>query len=201
MKLSKEKRDRILLISLLTLGLCFGLWNVVIKTRAAQIALERKNLEQAERQLSQARSWIERAQTIQTDLERATLQLQEREELLASPLDTFAWSRVLLEQARQEFPVTIVDVTRPQAGPMRLLPEFPYRAATFTVKGLAHYHEFGRFLADFENRHPYFRVENIELTKGSVAGSESSKTELRPESLSFKMDIVALLRPTTQVNR
>jgi hypothetical protein len=197
MKLSKEKRDRILLISMLTVGLCFGLWHVVIKSRAAQIAVEQKNLAQAEQQLSQARSWIERAQTIQSDLDRTTLQLQEREELLASPLDTFAWSRVLLEQARQKFLVNILDVTRPQAGPMRFLPEFPYGTATFTVKGLAHYHEFGRFLADFENRHPYFRVENIELTKGNVVGSESSQLELNAETLSFKMDIVALLRPTT----
>jgi hypothetical protein len=198
MKLSKEKRDRILLTGVLTLGLCFGLWHVVIKSRAAQLTAERARLEREETQLSEARRWIEQAQTIQADLDRAVDQLQQREEKLASPHDTFAWSRVLLESARQEFPVDIRDVTRPTVGPMRLLPEFPYRTATFTVNGYAHYHEFGRFLAHFENRHPYFRVENIELFRRGVAGSQPTQPGGGAELLSFKMDIVALLRPTTE---
>jgi hypothetical protein len=199
MKLNKEKRDRIILTSMLTVALGFGLWQVVIKSRTAQITAERIRLEQEERRLSEARSWIERAQAIQADLERAVAQLEEREQSLASPLDTFAWSRVLLEQARQEFPVDIIDVTRPQVGPAGLLPEFPYRAATFTVSGRSHYHDFGRFLADFENRHPYFRVENVELSRRASAGSDPARSaEGGSELLSFKMDIVTLLRPTTQ---
>jgi hypothetical protein len=200
MKLSKEKRDRIILICMLAVGLCFGLWHFVIKSRTAQITSERARLQQEEKQLAQARSWIERAHTIQADLERTTMELMEREDRLASPLDTFAWSRVLLEQARQEFPVDIVDVTRAQVGPMRVLPKFPYQAATFTVSGRAHFHDFGRFLAAFENHHPYFRVEIAELTRGSAAGSGLKRID-DSELLSFKIDIVALVRPTTPSNR
>jgi hypothetical protein len=196
MKLSKEKRDRIILICMLAVGACFGLWHFVIKSRTAQITTERNRLEQEERQLAQAQSWLQRAHTIQAELELTTAELMEREEQLASPLDTFAWSRLLLEQARQEFAVDIIDVTRPRIGPMLVLPQFPYRAATFTVRGRAHFHDFGRFLADFENRHPYFRVEISELSRVSAAGSEPRSSE-DLELLSFKMDIVALLRPTT----
>jgi hypothetical protein len=198
MKLSKEKRDRILLITLFTVAGCFVLWHLIIKPKAVQVAGHTARLAQAEKQLSDATSWIERAQVVQTALEAATTELQEREERLASPLDTFAWSRVLLDQARSKFPVDIIDVTRPQVGPMRAIPGFPYRAATFTVNGRAHYHHFGQFLADFENQHPYFRVENIELSRRSAAGSDAPGSTSETELLSFKMDIVALMRPTTQ---
>jgi hypothetical protein len=198
MKLSKEKSDRILLISIFAVAICFGLWHLVIKSRTSQIVSDQARLAQAEQELANAVSWIERAQEVQAALEAATAELQEREEKLASPLDTFAWSRVLLDQARSEFPIEIVDVTRPQVGPMRSLPAFPYRAATFTVSGRAHYHHFGQFLADFENRHPFFRVENIELSRRSPTGPETPVSASETELLSFKMDIVALMRPTTQ---
>ena len=37
---------------------------------------------------------------------------------------------------------------------VNLLPNFPYKQATLTVAGTAHFHDLGRFLADFENQIP-----------------------------------------------
>lgn len=199
MKLTKEKRDRILLISMITVGLCFGLWHLVIKTRSAQITTERERLVQEERRLHEARAWIERAETIMDELESATADLVTREDRLASPTDTFGWSLLFLDRARQGHSIEIIDVKRPQVGSVRLLPQFPYRAATFTINGQAHYHDFGRFLADFENRHPYFRVENIELSRRTSSRSDEPQANVpgsAGEMLSIKMDIVALLRPS-----
>jgi hypothetical protein len=197
MKLTKEKRDQIILISMITIGLCFGLWHFVIKTRSAQITAERERFEQEERRLHEARNWIERAQTIMDELDSATTELIAREDRLASPTDTFGWSLLFLDRTRQGHAIEIVDVKRPQVGSVRFLPQFPYRAATFTVNGQAHYHDFGRFLADFENRHPYFRVENIELSRRTGSGSDGAQAPgPGGEMLSIKMDIVALLRPS-----
>jgi hypothetical protein len=69
-----------------------------------------------------------------------------------------------------------------------LLPKFPYKQATLSVEGVARYYDLGRFLADFENQYPFVRLINIELEPASGA-SEAGQ-------LSFRMDIVTLIRPS-----
>jgi hypothetical protein len=58
-----------------------------------------------------------------------------------------------------------------------------------TIGGTSYYHDLGKFIADFENQFPLFRVLNLEMEPApSVAGAEKEK-------LSFKMDVVALVKP------
>ena len=73
---------------------------------------------------------------------------------------------------------------------VNLLPDFPYKQATFTVAGTARFHDFGRFLADFENEFPHVRVVNLSLDANTPAGGEDAET------LNFKMEIVTLIKPT-----
>ena len=68
------------------------------------------------------------------------------------------------------------------------MPDFPYKQATLTVAGTARFHELGQFLADFENRFPHVRLVNLTLD----ANSPSAAVE--PETLSFKLDIVTLVK-------
>jgi hypothetical protein len=198
MRLSKQKRDRIILVCLLTVGICFGLWHGVMKSRMARIGAEQARLEAEQKRFEEARGWLERAQRVEADLESATAAVREFEDKMASEADTYAWSYVLLDRARQSYPVEIIDVSRPQLGAMRLLPQFPYRSATFTVTGRAYYHDFGQFLADFENNHPYFCVENVDLSRQSASATDTARAVGNSEILSFKIDIVALIRPTSR---
>ena len=116
---------------------------------------------------------------------------------MAPGVDLYSWARQLLDKARAGHEVNIIDVTRPSKGEVGLLAQFPYEAANFSVRGAAYYHDFGKFLADFENQFPYFRVQNLSLTAGSegTAGADSSGSRAGEEKLSFKMDIVALVKP------
>src|SRR3989442_1940594 len=104
---------------------------------------------------------------------------------------------MLHEKARARHDVKIIEVTRPVKGEIGLLPQFPYQATVFTARGAGHYHDFGKFLADFENSFPYFRVQNISLSPGldSVAGTDASTAATGEENLSFRMEIVALIKP------
>jgi hypothetical protein len=86
---------------------------------------------------------------------------------------------------------------KPSVGPVRLLPDFPYEAATFTVVGRGHYHDFGRFIAQFENEYPYYRLENIELTSRSLM-TDSESTPAEREMLDLKFNVVALLKPPSE---
>lgn len=197
MKLSKEKRDRIVLVVLLTLAVGWGLWQFVVKTRAAQLAAQRLELDKLEGQLVQAVDWIERAQAVERELTEAEAALARVEATLGNRVDPYAWSYVLLDTVRQQHPALLnLDVAgKPSVGPVRLLPSFPYEATTFTVVGRGHFHDFGRFLAEFENDYPFFRVENIELTSRSSM-TESQATLDEREMLNLKFDVVALIKPT-----
>jgi hypothetical protein len=197
MKLSKEKRDRIILVVLLTLGVGWGLWQFVVKTRSAQLTAQRLELGKLEGQLVQAVDWIERAQGVERELTEAEAALARVEATLGNRVDPYAWSYVLLDTIRQQHPaLRNLDVAgKPSVGPVRLLPSFPYEATTFTVVGRGHFHDFGRFLAEFENDYPFFRVENIELTSRSSM-TESQATLDEREMLNLKFDVVALIKPT-----
>jgi hypothetical protein len=196
MKLSKDKRDRLILIIMATVGVSWGLWQFVITTRAARLEAQREEFVDQEAQLVQARDWIERAQAVEKEKSDALAALIRVEEELARRDDPYAWSYLLLDKIREKHPaLKNLDVAgKPAVGPVRLLPSFPYDATTFTVVGRGYYHDFGRFLADFENEYPYYRVENIELTARSP-GADSEATLDEPEMLGLKFDIVALLQP------
>ncbi len=196
MKLSKDKRDRLILVVMLTLAVSWGLWQFVINTRSARLKAQQEELSKQEDQLVKAKDWIERAQKVEQEMTDALAALSRIEVGLARRADPYAWSYLLLDRIRQMSPeLSNLDVAgKPGIGPVRLLPEFPYESTTFTVVGRGYYHDFGRFLAEFENEYPYFRVENIELTARSSM-SDSPVTLDDREMLSLKFDIVALLEP------
>ena len=198
MKLSKEKRDRIILVVLVGLAVSWGLWQFVIRTRTARLTAQRLELSKQQGQLAQAVDWIERAQAVEQELTEALAALSNVEDGMGNRVDPYAWSYLLLDTIRQKHSaLRNLDVAgKPSVGPVRLLPNFPYEATTFTVVGRGHYQDFGRFLAEFENEYPYFRVENIELTAQSSM-ADSPETLDESEMLNLKFDIVALIKPSS----
>ena len=60
--------------------------------------------------------------------------------------------------------MAIDTYSQPEISDVGIIPKFPYRWATFHVKGSGYYQDLGRFFADFENNFPYFRVQNPVLT-------------------------------------
>lgn len=199
MKLSKEKRDRIILVILVGLAVSWGLWQFVIKNRSARLAAQRVELTKQQGQLTQALDWIERAQSVEAEMNDALETLADVEAGMGNRLDPYAWSYLLLDNIRRKHAsLRDLDVAgKPAVGPVKMLPSFPYEATTFTVVGKGHYHDFGKLLADFENDYPYFRVENIELTsQASVIDSQPDRDE--KEILNFKFDVVALIKPPSK---
>jgi hypothetical protein len=70
-----------------------------------------------------------------------------------------------------------------------MLPNFPYKQATLTIGGTAHFHDFGKFVADFENQFPYMRLMNVTLEPASGVLAADK------ERLSFRMEIATLVKP------
>jgi hypothetical protein len=189
-KSSKEKRQQLILVILLTvLGLgvlWFGLINFQ-QNRFNRLTLAR---DAARADLEKVEKAIKNADQLEADVEVFSKKLQALEEEMA-PGDVYLWMVNTIRGFKLPYKVEIPQFSQPEVKDMTLLPKFPYKQATLTVGGTGYYHDFGRFIADFENRFPHFRVMNLDLEPmpGVMGGDR--------EKLSFKMDVVTLIKPGT----
>jgi hypothetical protein len=188
MKLSKEKRDQLILVVLITVGGIAGLWFGLINFQKARL----KRLDEMKEEVSKKLAMVERlnknADQIENDLATSGKALAELEENMASG-DVYLWMVNNIRRFKLPYKVDVPQFSQPSLKDMDLLPKFPYKQATLTVAGTAYFHDFGKFLADFENQFPHFRVVNLDLepTPPAMGGDK--------EKLSFKMDIITLIKP------
>jgi Tfp pilus assembly protein PilO len=193
-KLSKDKRDRLVLVVVLTLMIVGALWYLVIKPANAQFVVNQGRLADAQSKLQKGRTAVKQADATQTELE-AQIEKQNQFERSMASGDVYTWARqLIIEKARAGHEaVNVSEVTKPAEGKVGVLPDFPYKAAIFTVRGSGYYHDIGRFIADFENQYPYFQVRNLTLAAGSDASPTASQAG--SERIYFTMDVVALIKP------
>ena len=71
--------------------------------------------------------------------------------------DMFSWFVLLLREFQLNHKVEIPQISRESTGDVLLLPDFPYKQATFTLRGTAFYQDIGKFIADFENHFSHIR--------------------------------------------
>lgn len=185
-RLSKQQRDRLIMIALGALGVLAIIWFGLIGPQRASLEVKQKKIATAEDKVEKAAQLIRRAEQIQEDLDIKQARLAAIEASMASG-DLYSWIILNLNKFQAPFNVSISNYSRELLGEVGVFPVFPYAAATFTVNGSAYYHDFGRFIAEFENTFPYFRVQNIDLAPAAVAQGDSA------EKLEFKMEIVALI--------
>jgi len=198
-KLPKEKRDRIILVVLGTVFLITGVWFGLIKSQRSTLEKYTTDNVQAQEKVTNAKRRIEKEKQIQADLDLAGQGLKTVEDEMASG-DLYSWLIVTLNKFRIPYTntVEIPNFSRETVAEVLLIPNFPYKAATFTIRGTAYYHELGRFVADFENTFLHIRLLNLEMEPLGLPNSGAVKASLEEEEkLSFKMEIVTLIKPTT----
>lgn len=186
MKLSKQQRDRLILIAIGTFGVIAIIWFGLIGPQRTSLEVKKTKIATAEDKVAKASQLIRRSEQIQQDLESKQARLAAIEASMASG-DLYSWVILTLNKFQVPFNVSISNYSRELVGVIGIFPVFPYAAASFTVNGTAYYHDFGRFLAEFENTFPYFRVQNLDLNPASGANNEPS------EKLEFRMEVVALI--------
>src|SRR5215471_6434999 len=129
MKLTKQKRDQLILVILIGLIAICGLWFGLISFQRGHLIDLAKRKEDAQNKLTQMDKSIKNVDQVQNELEEKSKQLAEQEENMASG-DLYGWivdhikafqksySKVDLSQLSQP-PLTVKD--------MDLLPKFPYK--------------------------------------------------------------------------
>lgn len=188
-KLPKEKRNQLVLVVLVTLMTIAGLHFALIRHQNEKLAKLKQQKAAAAQKLQLVRETIQRAKPIQADLDEVRKTLAAAESDVASG-DLYAWVINSLNKFKASYPAVNIPQFS-QLGPAadaNLFPNFPYKQASLTIAGTGHFHDLGRFIADFENQNPHVRLLNLTLDfKGAspLAGEEE---------LSFKMDIVTLVK-------
>jgi hypothetical protein len=185
-KLSREKRNQLLVVVVLTIVVLAGLGFGLVKYQYGVLAeLAQKKIE-ANQKLEQMRNIVKHAPEAATELEATSKVLAAQEANMASR-DAYLWFITTLRKFKQAYHVEIPQVGQPVQADMNLLAKFPYKQVTLSLAGTARFHELGRFVADLENQFPHMRILNLDLEPSS-AGSER-------ETLGFRMDIVMLVNP------
>ena len=200
-KLSKEKRDKLLLIAIGTAGILAVLYLFVVSPQQTTLANYAEKTDSAKDRLAKADRWLRMAPNVRSRLEACRKELEAKQEGMA-PVDKFKWFYNTMEKFLAQHQVKLIDITRePEVGSAGVLPKFPYQAASFGVKLVGRYHEFGSFLADFENQFPYMRVQNIDL-EPEVTSSPGIRDGLGAElsgpnstALAISMRVVTLVKP------
>ncbi len=187
-KLPTEKRNRLVLVTLATLIAVAGLYFGLLRHQNEGLARLAEKKTAASTKLKLVLDAIHRADSIKAELDAAKSTLATAEKDVASG-DLYAWVINSLRQFKAPYKVEIPQFSQLGAPvDVNLLPNFPYKQATLTVAGTAHFHDLGRFLADFENQFPHVRLVNLSLDVNAPS------MNVTPETLSFKMDIVTLVK-------
>jgi hypothetical protein len=187
-KLPKEKRNQLVLVVMLTLMALGGLGFGLIKHQYENLAgiAERKAKSQNERKL--VLDTVNHAPQLEAELAALSKVLSAAEADMASG-DLNWWVINTIRQFKASYHVDIPQFSQID-GPkeVSLLTTFPYKQATLSISGSAHFHDLGRFIADFENQFPHARVLNLSLDLNPNPAAEDQET------LSFKMEIVFLVK-------
>jgi hypothetical protein len=187
--LPKEKRDKLVLLCIGTLVVMVGLYYGLITIQKQTLANTLKRQGEQDTKLSTAQRLTSQSGQIEKNLESATAKLKAIEATMPSG-DIYSWSILTVNTFKEKYQVEIPQFSKEVPSEIGMYAKFPYRAATFSLRGTAFYHDFGRFLADFENTFPYMRIQNIELEPSSA---NSSANPADAEKLAFKMDVVTLV--------
>lgn len=192
--LPKEKRDKIILVAVGTLFVVAALVFFVIRPQYAALADRATKIEGARGKLTTAERMASQSQQINRSLEDVSTRLRNIEDTMATG-DMYSWIIKTLSQFQATYHVEIPNFNQPTVGEVGIFPKFPYQSATFAIRGTAFYHDFGRFLADIENSFPCARVQNLDLEPiGTMAANPQEA-----EKVSFKMEIVALIKPNNSL--
>jgi len=202
-KLSKAQRDTMIMVIVGTVAVGAALWYFVVNDRNQALAQTQLKSQQMHDKLSKAEDLLRHSEMVGETLRSQSNKLQQIESTLAPDRDSYSWvitnmnffvtnwevqmadpSNIAPNSTAIAHEVHLASISQAEISDKGILPRFPYRWATFHVKGVAFFHDLGRFISDFENSHKYFRVQNFDIFPTTGVSAE-------PEKLSFNFDIVA----------
>ena len=186
-RLSREKRNQLIIVILVTLAILAVIGFSLIRPQYDSLSKIAKDRKVAASKLQSIKHAITNSEAIANEWNETTSALAHTEEDMASG-DPYSWTYDTIRHFKQSYKVEIPEVGHPTIGELDLLPSFPYKQIRFAINGTVYYNDLGKFIADFENSFPHSRI--VRLVVESAASKDSNS-----EKLSFKMEIITLVKP------
>jgi len=185
----REKRTQFIFVIFCTVLALGVIGFALIRPQYNSLHKIHKTASDARNRLRTINDTIKKAGDTTAQLTNALANLSHAEEDLASG-DMFAWTYDTIRKFKASYRVDIPTIGQPVVGDVDLMPQFPYKQIRVNISGTAYYHDLGKFIADFENTFPHIRVVNLTIESTGI-------TDTGTEKLSFRMDIIALVKPNT----
>ena len=185
-RLSKQKRDQLILVCVMTLAVLAAIWFLLIRSQQESLQSLRDAKAKKESDSGSMRDKVKSANAVKAQMDQVDAKLAEKEKDMVSG-DFYASLVNTVGKFKTRYNLDI-----PQFSPAAsvtdcdLLPKFPYKQVRIVISGTGYYEEIGKFIADFENEYATSRLVNLELTP--YAGPNDAK-----EKLTFRLEIVSLV--------
>ena len=187
-RLSREKRNQLITVILVTLAVLGLIYFSLIRPQYDSLSKIAEARTAANSKLQNIKHAITNSAAIANEWDETNSALAHAEEDMASG-DLYSWTYDTIRHFKHSYKVEIPEVGHPTIGELDLLPSFPYKQIQFAINGTVYYHDLGKFIADFENSFPHSRM--VHLVVEPAGGTDNS------EKLSFKMEIITLVKPNT----
>ena len=207
-KLSKEKRDKLILVCFAAVAVAGVLYTFVLGSQKDKLSTIQSQITGVQAKLAKAEAALKAADTIEAQLAENKKLIDVKQEHMAPQGQYYYWFFRFVDQFRKDEKLDsgfILDITMPEFIEAGMLPKFPYKAAVFGLRVNGQFHDIGRFIANLENTYPYIRVQNIHLspvprTSGAAApvtvGNLTSLLQPPPETkLIAELKVVTLIKP------
>jgi hypothetical protein len=188
-KMTKDQQQKTLLVAGITVGTAVLLWFAMISPLRAKLERMIKQTQEAKLMVEQGHRSIAAAPQLSNALARASAQIQTAEGLMAAG-DLYEWVIQEVNRFKTAHAIDIPQISRETPCEVGFLPRFPYRAASFAVRGSAYYQDLGQFLASFENSHPFLHLQSLQLGADNSAAKKEAN-----ERLQFSVELVTLVKP------
>jgi Tfp pilus assembly protein PilO len=199
-KLSKEKKDKLLLTCIACVGGIAVLYFLVITDQKAELTELSGKITALRSKRDTAERLTKRLSDVQANLEAQKKILAEKQAEMPRENEDHVWFLRIMEEMRPKYGLEVDDIKNPEAVEAGVLPKFPFRAVSLNVSMLGDYSNFGSFLADFENRYPYMRVQLMSVSAATGTGRESARSRSAPSApresgkLRFNYRVIALIK-------
>ncbi len=187
-RLPKEKRDKLILVCMITVMALGGIGFGMIRPQYATIreiqhatTVDREKLENMNKAVAGAATTLNQLQDMSDTLTQAEADM--------ATGDPNGWIYDTIRKFKSQYKMDISIASQTTIEPEDMLPQLPFQQLKVTVNGTAYYHDLGKFIAAFENDYPHGRICNLSLSPSGAGGDSSEK-------LFFRMDIVVLVKPS-----
>ncbi len=188
-RINKSQRDQLIAVAFGAAAVIACLWYAVVLAQNKQLKVAEANCVKMRNTLKVGSDKVRQADVVGAELARNQEALKQRESGLAPEREPISWMAETMRafwspgnDVHHYKTVSIADIKPPEITEKGVITAFPYKWAKFHITGEGHYHDFGKFIADFENAFPFFRIENLDI---SVPGLRKD-----PDMLSYSFDIV-----------